>query len=259
MVEEKVMELVKFRLAMKEDVTYSKAKSIWGKRVIEGLSPEVLKRLNRSRKGEVSQVVTEKISIAQKNIEFLKVSDWVKFVGISGSVAAGFAKEDDDIDLYIVVKNHTAWIYRGILTIRNLFNHVMRTNWDKENVKDLFCINFISEERGLEINNDIFNFHELMYMIPIDKRSEKYLPYILSKNSWLKDTFYISLPKVRYSLTFDVSFLIKGINLGAYISQLVFMFITGHKPELRRISDNYRVGRIEFFPKDFKKRILDRV
>jgi hypothetical protein len=259
MIDEKVIELIKFRLAMKEDVTYSKVKAIWGKRVIEGISPEVSKRLNRGRKGEVSQIVTEKISIAKENIKFLEVSDWVRFIAISGSVAAGFAKEDDDIDLYIVVKNYTAWIYRGILTLRNLFNHRMRSNRDGKNVKDLFCINFISEERGLEINNDIFNFHELMYMIPIDTKSEKYLPHILSKNDWLKDFFYVSLPRVRYSLTFDVNFIIKGINLGAYISQLVFMILAGHKPDFKRIRDNYRVGRIEFFPTDFKKEVLDTV
>ena len=33
-----------------------------------------------------------KVSIVEENIAKLKVLNWVKFVGISGSVAAGFAE-----------------------------------------------------------------------------------------------------------------------------------------------------------------------
>lgn len=254
----KILSLVAFRLAMKEDVSYSKAKSIWGKKVIEELDESILKKLNRSTKGEISQIVTEKILIAKQNVKFLKVFDWVKFVAISGSVAAGFAKEEDDIDLYIVVRNHTAWIYRGILTIRNIFNHRMRAKRDNGRVRNLFCINFIAEERGLKIENDIFNFHELMYMIPIDTLSEKYLPYIFSKNRWLEDEFGISreLVKSRVRESKRVNFLLRFINWSAYIAQVIFMVTAGHKPEIDVIKDRYGKGRIEFFPTDFKKKVL---
>lgn len=261
MIEEKVLDLIKFRLAMKEDITYSKSKSIWGKKVIEELDKDILKRLNKSTKGRISQIVTEKILIAKQNVKFLKVFDWVKFIAISGSVAAGFAKEQDDIDIYVVVRNHTAWIYRGILTIRNIFNHRMRSNRDGNNVKDLFCINFISEERGLKIDNDIFNFHELMYMVPIDSESEKYLPFIFSKNLWLVEGFGISKELVKNKVREgkNVNIILRFINWAAYIAQVVFMVLAGHKPEIGGIKGRYKEGRIEFFPKGFKSEVLKKV
>lgn len=237
-------------------LSLKKAKSIWGKEVLQISNS---KYLERGTKDIESEYAFPKVNIAKEHIKDLLVNDWVQFIGISGSVAAGFAKEDDDIDILIVVRDGCAWIYRGILKLRNLKKNIIRSKNDGENVKDLLCINFISEERGIQLESDMFNFHELMYLIPIYK--ERYLRYIYKKNSWLRSDYYIqqsNFEKSDLSIK-KVNLLVRILNILAYISQVFFMIISGHRPEIRRILHNYKVGRIEFFPSDYKKEILKKL
>jgi len=252
-------DLVRFKSNMGVRLSLKKVQYIWGKGALKEIEGDMLKRLEKGTKYEGSDIVKNKIYITKENLSFLLVLNWVQFVGISGSVSAGFAKEEDDIDLVIVVRNHSAWIYRGILTLRNLFNHVMRTGRDGNNVKDLFCINFILEERGLTLDSDMFNFHELMYLIPV--YNERYLNYIYKKNSWLRGEYLVNkeLLSSREMGKKDINILVRLVNYGAYFSQVAFMIVSGHRPEILRILSNYKKGRIEFFPKDFKRDILGKL
>lgn len=248
--------LIRFKSNMGLSLSIKKVQYIWGKGVIKDLPSDILKRLEKSTKVDKSQTIQEKIEIAERNINILHVFNWVRFIGISGSVSAGFAKDEDDIDLYIVVRDGCAWIYRGILTLKNIFIHVIRTKRDGENVKDLLCVNFVVEERGLTLDSDMFNFHELMYLIPIF--NERYLNYIYSKNNWLIDDFFVNkdLLKSRERNKKGVNIIIKVVNFFAFITQIIFMYIAGHTPELKRLINNYKKGRIEFFPVDYKRNIL---
>ncbi|PKN02517.1 hypothetical protein CVU76_00540 [Candidatus Dojkabacteria bacterium HGW-Dojkabacteria-1] len=255
-IEEIVNEFVSFKSNMGLKLSIKKAQYIWGKSITKRISDTTLMELEKGTKVGNSKIIKEKIDIVKKNLNILLVFNWVRFVGISGSVAAGFAKEDDDIDIFIVVKDGCAWIYRGILTIRNIFNHVIRTKRDKEDVRDLLCINFIIEESGLELESDIFNFHELMYLIPI--YNERYINHIYEKNLWLLTKYQINkeLLQSRERKKEGVNFVIKVINFLAYISQIAFMLISGHTPEIKRLFRNYKRGRIEFFPSDYKEKVL---
>ncbi len=245
-----------FKSNMGVNLSLKKTQYIWGKGVIKELDSSLLKNLDRGTKSSNSLITANKLNIAKQNLKFLFLYNWVRFVGISGSVSAGFAKEDDDIDLVIVVRDGCAWIYRGILTLRNIKSHFMRTKRDGENVKDLFCINFVIEEKGLTLDSDIFNFHELMYLIPL--HNDRYLPYIYKRNPWLSTDYGANKEffNGRNEREKPVNFLIQVVNYLAYVAQIFFMAISGHKPEIKRILGNYKKGRIEFFPKDFKKNIL---
>ena len=251
-------ELVLFKSNMGLKLSIRKLQYIWGKGIIKGLDEDVLKNLERGTKEESSNIALKKIGIANERVKFLLVSNWVRFIGISGSVAAGFTKEHDDIDLFIVVRDGSAWIYRGILTLRNIFNHITRTSRDGDTVKDLFCINFIVEERGLELESDIFNFHELMYLIPL--YNERYLNHIYRKNTWLLTKYFINKELVvsREREIKRVNIFLRVINWFAYIAQILFMILSGHRPEIGRLLSNYRDGRIEFFPKDYKMEVMGR-
>ncbi len=251
-----VEKFITFRKNMNCTLTLSKARYIWGRKSVEMLEPGVKESLRKHSREKNEDVAQQKIRIAKERLKRVVVFNWVQFVGISGSIAAGFTKEEDDIDLFIVVKDGCAWIYRGILTLRNIFNHTNRTKRDGENVKDLFCINYIVEERGLEINADMFNMHELMYLIPL--YNSPYLNYIYKENPWLVERFGVNrnllVTKVRRSE--KVGWVVRAINFFAYIAQVMFMYVAGHRPELKRLQEGYRRGRIVFYPKEFKERVL---
>jgi predicted nucleotidyltransferase len=250
--QKRVLELDTFKRNMGLVLDEDMARYIWGKREVKVLIGKGFE----FKRGEQNVFLESKLEKVRENIDALKVLNWVKFIGVSGSVAAGFAKEDDDIDLFIVVRNGCVWLYRGILTLRGLFNGLFRAKRYGEDVKDRFCINLIVEEKGLKFDNDIFNFHELMYLVPIYE--PEYLNYIYSRNTWLREDFRVKkellISKVREEKR--VNLLIRILNYGAFCSQFIFMFLTGHSPNLKRLKKNYKNGRIEFFEEDYKEKYL---
>jgi predicted nucleotidyltransferase len=244
----RLVELMEFRSLMGLNVSSNDVKRIWGRRFFK----------NESKKTEKESVNTHaenKIKIAKAGISKLLLFDWVKFIGVSGSVAAGFAKEEDDIDLFIVVKNNCMWLYRGIISLRNIFHRKIRTKKDSD-VKDKLCINLISEERGVGFSSDIFNFHELMYLKPI--YNEKYLSYIYWRNEWLRSDYGIKkeLTQTKISSTKNVSIFFSLFNSLAFFLQLFFMIISNHNPEVERLKNNSRNGRIEFFSTKHKEKVV---
>lgn len=249
-IEKNYEELVRFRALMGCSVTEEKAKYIWGKGQIRDL---------KFIKGkESNSQVQSKLDIAVANVHTLLLWKWVKFIGVSGSVAAGFAKGEDDIDVFIVVRNGTAWLYRGIIALRNIFSRKIRVKLDGDKVMDKLCLNFICEERGLTFESDIFNFHELMYMIPI--YNEKYTNYIYSQNQWLLDDYGVKKELCINSIFSQkrVGMLLRFLNWLAFQSQLCFMVLTKHKPEVKRLKENFNNGRIEFFNGNYKKEKIEK-
>ena len=243
--------LIKFRSSMNISLTEDKVKYIWGKKFLKNLDDETLENL----KEEENQNLNKKIKIAEKNISKLKLFKWERFIGISGSVAAGFAKEEDDIDLFIVVRDGTMWIYRAIVVFRNLFHNNIRAKRHKT-VKNKLCLNLICEERGLRFEKDIFNFHELMFLIPI--YNKKYIRKIYSENEWLKSEYGVKkeLLRTRIIPKKKAFILIRIINQISFYAQLIFMKLAKHNPDTKRLVENSKRGRIEFFEYDYREKVL---
>ncbi len=208
---------------------------------------------NDSSKQVMSEITKSKVQILEENLNKLMFLNKVKFIGISGSVGAGFATEEDDIDLFIVVENNCMWLYRFYLEIFNLFHNKIRSKRHGNKIKDKLCINLIAEERGLEFQNDIFNFHELMYLIPV--YNKEYLHYIYSRNNWLVNDWgvKVNLLETEVEEKRSNNIIIKILNFKSFLLQLLFMILLQHSPEIDRIIRNNKVGRIEFFPANFRK------
>lgn len=242
--------LSQFRSLMNQEVYQEDIRKIWG----ESYLSSIKKRKKNIPNTNPNPFLGKKIEIAKESIPILLALNLVKFIGISGSVASGFAKEEDDIDIFIVVRNHSMWIYRALVQLKNIFQKKIRTQRDGRNVKDKLCLNLIVEERGLSFNPDIFNFNELMYLIPI--YNEKYIKYIYSKNTWLQDEYGVKkellITKIKPQKR--VNFFVRIMNTFFYYLQLIYMKLAKHRPDLERIKKNSKTGRIEFFPKKFRER-----
>ncbi len=235
------IQLLQFRSLFNKGITKEESIRIWGKEC-KGAS-----------KGKRNIFVDHKVNIAKDNVSFLLIGNLVKFIGISGSVGSGFAKEEDDIDIFVVTRNGGMWLYRALVQIKNIFHRKIRIKGEKD-VKDKFCLNLIAEEKGLKFDNDIFNFNELMYLIPI--YNEKYINYIYSQNRWLETEYKIKkenmITKVKPQK--EVNIFLQILNTFLYYLQLIYMKLARHRPDLERIRENSKKGRIEFFPKKFRER-----
>lgn len=244
-----INQLYRFRSVIPANLTIKKVKEVWGVNFEE----KKLARVIEPRKN----IIKEKMHIARDSMNIFLLPTFVKFVGVSGSVGSEFAKKEDDIDLFIVTKNDTVWIYRILLYIKNLFGKKIRSKGDQD-VKDKFCINFLVEERALQFEDDIFNLNELLYLKPL--YNKKYLSVIYLNNSWLKDKYFVSnkfLKKESIKVS-DIKnlkkrrYLLIPINFLAFIMQFIYMFIRNHKPDLRRLLRGFKKGKVEFYSKSFK-------
>jgi predicted nucleotidyltransferase len=247
--EEIVRELYDFRSRIPANLDISKIKEVWDM----DFSQDSIENVIEPR----GNIIEEKTKIAEESLEWILFKPFVKFVAISGSVASEFAKEEDDIDLFIVTKNDSVWIYRLYIYIKNLFKHKIRSKGSKQ-VKNKLCVNFLAEQRALLFEEDIFNLNEILFLEPI--YNERFEKVILLNNPWLKDHYLLSekfLGKDRLKVG-DVkeitkrNYILLPLNFIVFIAQVLFMIVMRHNPDLMRLFRGFKDGRVEFYPKDFK-------
>ncbi|HEY4246486.1 MAG TPA: hypothetical protein VGM64_06485 [Lacunisphaera sp.] len=88
----------------------------------------------------------------------------IKFVGISGSLAADNPTKDQnnqvDIDVFLVTRNQCVWLYNILRGLRNLFP---RRRQEPE-----LCVNYVVDESNLMIpNRNFYTATEIRNLIPI--------------------------------------------------------------------------------------------
>ena len=239
--EKKIFQIILYRKNMKTSMPREKLEFFWG-RGFEHL-------LKESKKFENSKIIKRKIKLVKRNIKQLLFLDWVKFIAITGSVAAGLGKKEDDVDVFIVVKNNRMWLYRAILVLK-LGIKSLRRVWGKP-FKDKIDTNFICEERGLYFDTkSIFILHELLFMIPVYNKD--YYEKILCINKKLLKCFEIEREESKVNKSKNYIFIF--FNFIAFSIQYIYMLVRNHKPNLRRLLKNNKKGRIAFFPEDFRKK-----
>jgi len=249
MFEKEKEQFIKLRKNIPVNTSINEFKDIYGK----AYKAEILKFGLVKNRGKES-VVKDKLRLIYKYRDVFFFSDWVRYIGVTGSIAAGSAKECDDLDIFIVVRNYRMWIYRGIILLKMIRKSRRAKN---EYQKDLFCLNMIIEERGIDFPEDIFNFHELMMMRTVFNTG--YKDYILQRNTWVKKFGYVSdhVSVSGYKPVIIVSVWLKIVNWFAYISQIIYMIILNHKPDIKRIVKDNKEGKILFYRKDFKEEKLN--
>ena len=112
----------------------------------------------------------------------------ILFIGISGSVAAEYPKENDDIDLFLITKKNCLWINRLKLRFyiyKNKIPH--RKRGQKEN-KNEFCFNLWLDEDNLLIPENRQNLKNAMDLILLKPILNKNFSYekLIKINDWAK-------------------------------------------------------------------------
>jgi predicted nucleotidyltransferase len=145
----------------------------------------------RLRKEKFSK---NKIKIAKEYSEVLKFLPFIKFIGITGSLAMGNADFYSDIDLLIITKRNTLWTTRLLVLLFLKFKKIsVRRSFDKE-VKDKLCLNMWLDEEDLEWHDrNLFSAHEIAQIVPIFNREKTYERFIFL-NSWIFDFWPNAIP-----------------------------------------------------------------
>lgn len=85
-------------------------------------------------------------------VELAIACNAIKAIGITGSVAAGSAKKNDDIDFIVVTKTGTMWLVRLMVLLASIWwGKKKMAFWGVAAAKDRWCFNLWLEEDALEL------------------------------------------------------------------------------------------------------------
>lgn len=112
----------------------------------------------------------------------------ILFIGVTGSVAAETPKENDDIDLFIIVRNNTLWLTRFWVRLFVIINKIPHRKYGKPEHKDEFCFNMWLDESALELPKNRQNLRNAVDMVLMKKVYDKENTYLkfLKINKWVK-------------------------------------------------------------------------
>lgn len=206
----------------------------------------------------------QKLAKAFKLIHKLSFIPTVKFIGISGSLAMGNSKRDDDIDLFVITSSNLIWFTRLISVLILICFGVYRNSKDRM-VSNKICLNYLISENALGFNKSSHNLylaHEIGQMFPVLNVDNTYEKFI-NQNKWI----YTFLPnishrinnyKIRYKKTRGVLWekanqilLIIKIETLARFIQWQYM---KRKITKETVSNNV----LAFHPVDYKIKILEK-
>lgn len=119
---------------------------------------------------DMQKVSNHFLQKSKRYLLWLRHIPYVRLVAVANTVAFGSAKEDSDIDLFIVTKNNKVWIARllvtGVLHVLGVRRHGMKT-------KGRFCLSFFADESVLDLSSialqpqDIYLSYWLATLIPV--------------------------------------------------------------------------------------------
>lgn len=127
---------------------------------------------------------------AEKVAWFLQVVPFVRFVGLTGSLAYDTAKKDSDIDLFIITKYKRIWTCRffavALLTVFGLY----RTGNLPKQRAGKFCLNrYVTDEYLLVNPQNRYHAQDYTQMLPLFDHGLVYKNF-LKKNQWMEKYGY---------------------------------------------------------------------
>lgn len=139
---------------------------------------------NHDKRFLKSKSLIEEINFIEK---YLSGIPFIKFVGISGSLASyNFDEETDDIDLFIICEEGRVWVTRllSVLILKLLDSYVN----DEKSVYKI-CPNFYISTKNMvwkPEKRNVYVAHEIAMLQPIINKDNYYFKF-LSSNKWIKE------------------------------------------------------------------------
>lgn len=177
----------------------------------------------------------EKVLRAKRLISLLVFVPGIRMVALTGSVAAGNSKKNDDIDLLFVTSAHCLWLVRPIvITIISLFFRRRHPQEDPAHAPDAFCPNLWLDTTSLAIEKSkrsLYTAHEVLQIIPLLNKDGAY-ELFLKANSWTKKYLANAYGNLVTQSTSTapskdnkspVTFLLSPFNYLAYLTQYLYM------------------------------------
>lgn len=114
-----------------------------------------------------------------KTCKRLRYFPFIEFVGLSGSLAKGYASETADIDLFIVTRENRLWICRTLL-------HLFKKLSFLKHSQHWYCMNYFVDEKALLIEEqNYFTAIELATLKPLLDKNGVYHRLLSENQNWI--------------------------------------------------------------------------
>lgn len=118
---------------------------------------------------------------------------WVQSIWVTGSVAAGTAAIDDDIDFLVITDSHRLWLSRFLLVGMSILVGRARTRlMSQDAVRDRWCFNMWLEPETCAIAKQaqsLYTAREVVQARPVYVRVGVLADHFLVQNSWARNFF----------------------------------------------------------------------
>lgn len=194
-----------------------------------------------------STISQEKRKLADAQVKILAKIPTIQSIALSGSVACDNAREEDDIDLFIVTAPHSVWITRLLVYVLLRTTRKIR---GKKNKNNLFCPNmFVSIDHSKIEEKNLYNASEIAHLVPLYDKNNSFT-HFLTSNNWIEEYFpQFPLGKGRTSEALNTNKYLKTLNMLLYRAQTLPM---KKKITNEKISED----RIQFHPNNLSFPIL---
>jgi hypothetical protein len=173
------------------------------------------------------RIARRKNKIAFKAASLLNDVPWIKFVGITGTLAMENAERGADIDLLIITNKGTLWLSRILSFISlSLLGIPLRRAGEKE-VEDKICLNMWLEEGNFtwsKKERNVYTAHEICQIVPLINKEKIYQEFLF-KNNWIKNFWpnAVRIKKVKLAKRNKINFPILFLNKIAFRIQYLYM------------------------------------
>ena len=149
----------------------------------------------------------------------------ILFLGISGSVASGHPKKNDDIDFLIITKKNRLWKTRLLMRWWIFIKKIPHRKYGEKEKKDQFCFNLWLDESSLALpgnKQNLRNAVDLILLKPLINKKNIYEKFIKG-NDWAKK--WVATPYHRLLVGQPTTFLNKTKNkLGDEIMNQIYFW-----------------------------------
>ena len=189
-----------FPLTLQEVAMYSQTDHPISEKEIQRLLGKLKKQIDsrhgyfflQGRESIVSEregrlhIQSAKMQVAREIAVSLAKIPTVLYLGVSGAVAAGNAKADDDIDFFVITANRTLWMTRLLLLLTLTWKGIRRKRCVLA-APDMVCLNMLTEEQEMqfrEARQDLYTARECVQLVTLFSRNSTYEHFTL-QNDWI--------------------------------------------------------------------------
>jgi predicted nucleotidyltransferase len=211
-------------------------------------------------------------------LKLLSLLPQIKLIGLSGSLAMQNAKEDDDIDLFIITARNRLWTARLAAVFLAIVLGLKRPRGVKK-APNRVCLNLFFDLADLAVpkqKRSEFVAHEVLQMKPLVDKDNTYIRF-LQANRWVYQFFpngerlssrlrvitrSVIPPRGKSSkLKFKIQnlkFLLIIFNLIIDSFELIFKKLQLYLIKKHRTTELITATQLWFHPEDFEKRLTSK-